>query len=399
LQIGYAYSEKTEECIDRVNGVILQTFSTELKDLILSEDDVDDDIADFCLENDSSTNYSDSTTFAQIGQDAVDNFFANFLYGKYAIIGSINVAFEFNVFTSQSRDYIQENLDDEFVSEQKTEWDNLLNRGLSDGIIYYQDYIDAIDRVYDNYVEFKGLVQEGVDNNYVCDDGVYTSITKSNCICLEGYDWNSSGNTCTGIEYEEDENEEDATDEDITEEDDIDEDQIFNDLVSSDENADAISYLYEEGVISGYDDGSFKPENSLNRAELLKILVEGKGITPDENEYANCFPDVTEDWFAKYVCYAKEQGWVEGYPDGTFLPSSYVNKVEAVKMLLEVFDVETQEPSSSPYSDVPTSEWYAKYIVKAQELGLLEESGAYFPADSITRGEVSENIYRLLLQQ
>lgn len=390
LQIAYAYSEKTEECIDRVNGVILQRYSTELKDLILSEDGVDDDIADFCLENDSSTNYSDLTTFAQIGQDSVDNFFADFLYGKYAMIGSINIAFEYNVFTSQSRDYIQERLDDEFVSESKTEWDDLLNRGISDGIVYYQDYVDAIDRIYDNYVEFKGLVQEGVDNSYVCDEGVYTSITKSNCICLEGYDWNSSGNACNEIEDEEDEA--------AVEDDDIDEGQIFNDLVSSDENAEAISYLYEEGIISGYSDGSFKPENSLNRAELLKILVEGKGVTPDENGYSNCFPDVTSDWYAKYVCYAKEQGWVEGYPDGTFLPSSYVNKVEAIKMLLEVFDVETQEPSSSPYSDVPTSEWYAKYIVKAQELGLLEESGAYSPADSITRGGVSENIYRLLIQ-
>lgn len=255
----------------------------------------------------------------------------------------------------------------------------------SDGICY-------CDQEYGWSDEEQACVAQDLDYLY-CEvsygENSYYSSDDNLCYCEDGYDWNSSGDTCEEIEYEEEyENEDDDTYEE----------QIFSDLVSSDENADAISYLYEEGIISGYSDGSFKPENSLNRAELLKILVEGKGITPDENEYSNCFPDVTSDWYAKYVCYAKEEGWVEGYPDGTFLPSSYVNKVEAVKMLLEVFDVEADEPSSSPYSDVPTSEWYAKYIVKAQELGLLEESGAYSPASSITRGGVSENIYRLLIQ-
>ncbi len=122
------------------------------------------------------------------------------------------------------------------------------------------------------------------------------------------------------------------------------------------------------------------------------------GISPDDTQYSNCFPDVTTDWYAKYVCYAKEQGWIEGYDDGTFLPANEVNKVEAIKMLLEVFGIETHDPISTTFSDVILGEWYAKYIVKAEELGLLEESGIYSPASNITRGGVSENIYRLLLQ-
>jgi len=73
-------------------------------------------------------------------------------------------------------------------------------------------------------------------------------------------------------------------------------------------DAEAINFLKENGIISGYSDGTFKPTNPLNRAELLKILVEGVGYSPDENVYKNCFSDVKEDWYAKYVCYAKEQG-------------------------------------------------------------------------------------------
>ena len=99
-------------------------------------------------------------------------------------------------------------------------------------------------------------------------------------------------------------------------------------------NQTAIEYLFEKDVISGYPDGSFQPNTGLNRAELLKILVGGKGIKPSDG-FRDCFPDVQNQWFARFVCYAKEQNWVQGYKDGTFEPSSLVNKAEAIKMLVE----------------------------------------------------------------
>lgn len=108
----------------------------------------------------------------------------------------------------------------------------------------------------------------------------------------------------------------------------------FSDVPSTHKNRNAIDYLQGAGVINGYADGTFKPENTVNRAELLKILIEGKGINPDGSEYKNCFLDVKEEWFAKYVCYAQEQGWVSGYVDGTFKPAQTVNKAEAIKMLV-----------------------------------------------------------------
>lgn len=151
--------------------------------------------------------------------------------------------------------------------------------------------------------------------------------------------------------------------------------------------------------MGGYSDSTFKPDSSLNRAELLKILVEGAGYTPDESQYSDCFNDVSDEWFAKYACYAKEQGWIEGYSDGSFKPSSYVNKVEALKMLLEVFGIPLVSTESSVYSDVSVTDWYASYVLTAESLGLLEEIGtSYSPASEITRGGVSENIYRLLIQ-
>lgn len=174
--------------------------------------------------------------------------------------------------------------------------------------------------------------------------------------------------------------------------------EIFSDVQAGDANSAAILYLKNNGIVNGYPDGSYKPTNPLNRAELLKILIEGKGISPDPSTYANCFPDVGTDWYAKYVCYAKNQGWIQGYPDGTFKPASNVNKVEALKMLLETFGVPMTIPEMQPYNDVYVHEWYAKYVGTAKDLGLLEETGVnYWPGADITRGQISENIYRLLL--
>jgi len=176
--------------------------------------------------------------------------------------------------------------------------------------------------------------------------------------------------------------------------------EIFSDVDFGDDNAEAISYLETNGVVDGYPDGSFKPNNPLNRAELMKILVEGAGYDPSANGYKDCFPDVTTDWYAKYVCFAEEEGWVEGYPDGFFKPENYVNKVEALKMILEVMGVDLETASSEVYTDVEMGQWYTNYINTAYEWGLLEEDAYsfFYPDHEITRGSVSENLYRLLIQ-
>lgn len=176
----------------------------------------------------------------------------------------------------------------------------------------------------------------------------------------------------------------------------------FTDIYSSHRNYNAIKFLTYLGVLEGYSDGTFKPNNEINRAELMKVMVYGwLGEQPDADEYSDCFPDVKDEWFAPYVCYAKERGWVQGYRDGNFYPANTVSKVEALKMILEAYGVDVPESASLkdlPYKDVYSSSWYAPYLKAAYDMGLLEETGASFePNDGRTRAEVSEEIYRLLV--
>lgn len=147
--------------------------------------------------------------------------------------------------------------------------------------------------------------------------------------------------------------------------------------------AESIRYLEEQGIVSGYPDGSFQPKRTLNRAELTKIVIEA---TFDDSEFAtaadDCFPDVRRtDWFAKYVCFAKEQGIVKGYGDGTFRPGAEIIQPEALKIVLESF-----------YEGIPTSpgQWYQTYFDEAEYSGML-----YFAQDrqpelhKLTRGEMA----------
>ncbi|EKD29282.1 MAG: S-layer protein, partial [uncultured bacterium (gcode 4)] len=161
--------------------------------------------------------------------------------------------------------------------------------------------------------------------------------------------------------------------------------------------------LWEMGVIDGYDDGNFYPNNTVNRAELLKILVEGLGLTSDPDEYKDCFPDVDDDWYAKYVCYAKEEGWVSGYSDGYFHPEDTVNKVEAVKMLLNAYGYEVSEDEDvsdgMPYKDTYSTAWYAGYVKLAFDLGILvEEEGGYFmPDEGRDRGDICMELWEMIM--
>jgi len=99
--------------------------------------------------------------------------------------------------------------------------------------------------------------------------------------------------------------------------------QGFSDIKDSD---DEISLLLESGVVEGRSEGKYEPDERVTRAEMLKIILESRGEDIDEKKHRNCFPDVAHEWFAKYVCYGKNNGIISGYPDGFFRPHHPVNQ-------------------------------------------------------------------------
>lgn len=159
-------------------------------------------------------------------------------------------------------------------------------------------------------------------------------------------------------------------------------DAPFNSAVTA-----GVSVLTEAGAIEGNPDGTFMPDRLLNRAEFLKIVLKSypSSTVDTESDAGNCFPDVGQwDWFSAYVCYAKAQGIVDGYPDGYFRPENNVIYAEALKMLGELYDVIEELPPEW------NETWFVKYREGAYAAGVglpgLEEGGM---DHLLTRGEMA----------
>lgn len=182
-------------------------------------------------------------------------------------------------------------------------------------------------------------------------------------------------------------------------------DNFFSDVPSYHLYRRAVEELSAAGIIAGYPDGTFQPDATINRAELIKILVEGAGISPDADTYHHCFSDVTTQWYAPSVCYAQAQGWVQGYPDARFHPERTLNKVEALKMIVAAHGFslasELSLSTATLFSDTPVTEWYAPYLKTALDRGLIDttDNDLYAPADGQTRGATAEMIFRVRVAQ
>lgn len=196
----------------------------------------------------------------------------------------------------------------------------------------------------------------------------------------------------------------------------LDEMTLYSDVAIDHVNHRAINLVTLEEIIEGYPDGTFRPDSPINRAELTKIAVVASfdsDIVLDSETYNNCFDDVTDQWYAPYICYAAEQGWIQGYDDGTFRPANNVNRVEAMKILLEIAfpEGETPQPTEEDLAvsmpvDLDMTQWYKSYmrfaIVKELVDGqhvMQDPNGDlyYFPDGDMTRKEVVEAIYRFVI--
>lgn len=160
----------------------------------------------------------------------------------------------------------------------------------------------------------------------------------------------------------------------------------FSDVSSDHEFHASLNYVQEMGIVSGYPDGTFQPEKTINRAELTKILAESQFASDIEGCTQTDFPDVPADaWFSPYVCAAVKAGVVSGYPDGTYQPAQTVNVAEASKMIVNSFGLETQTNA-----DV----WFEGYLMALGEKSALPV-GIEAADGGLTRGQMAEIIFRL----
>lgn len=167
----------------------------------------------------------------------------------------------------------------------------------------------------------------------------------------------------------------------------------FPDVIEGHYGYTAIINLASRGIVRGYDDGAFRPYNTVNRAEFAKVLIGGlhPGQLKKERE---CFSDVRRQWFSEAICAAKRLQWLAGYADGTFRPQQTIKKSEAMKIVVMALGVPLDSNAALP-PGTPDGQWYSPYVRKAMELGLILEP-SFNPGADVTRADTAVWIYRSL---
>ena len=128
----------------------------------------------------------------------------------------------------------------------------------------------------------------------------------------------------------------------------------------------AVSTLSNAGILDGYEDGTFRPDGNITRAEFATITARFLEASYDGG---NCFPDIDGHWAAEYINEAANAGIVDGYEDGTFRPQQNITRAEAVTMVNRTVD---RHPDADhlldnmvTWPDNPESAWYYAQIQEA----------------------------------
>ncbi|MCK9186887.1 S-layer homology domain-containing protein [Candidatus Gracilibacteria bacterium] len=174
----------------------------------------------------------------------------------------------------------------------------------------------------------------------------------------------------------------------------------FPDVSSDNEHFVAIKYLVDKGIINGYIDGTFKPDGLVNRAEATKIIVKAFNI-PYDKVFEESFPDVKKsDWFFPFVMASKEEGLLSGYKDGKFKPENNINLAETLKIIEVAGNAKIPEKvESNVFLDTSKDDWYAVYALYARDhnIVLSDDYGNLHAEQPMTRQAFSEVVYRMMI--
>jgi len=136
------------------------------------------------------------------------------------------------------------------------------------------------------------------------------------------------------------------------------------DDVAGTEYEEAVTLLTSLEIVSGYPDGTFRPENTITRAEMARLLI--AALELDDSAigiYGSALKDVGGHWAKGYVGYATKLDIISGYPDKSFKPQNPVSYDEAITMIVRALGYTAADVGKT---------WPANYVEKGTELGILE---------------------------
>ena len=154
--------------------------------------------------------------------------------------------------------------------------------------------------------------------------------------------------------------------------------------------------------IIGYEDGTVRPQGNITRAEVATIFFRLLTDEVREEYWSTVsgYTDVSSsDWYNNAISTLSNLGVITGYEDGTFRPNASISRAEFVTIATRFFDYAAEYEGA--FSDVSYSSWYADFVQAAVDMGLVNgyENGTFRPNASITRAEAVAIVNRVLLRR
>jgi len=166
----------------------------------------------------------------------------------------------------------------------------------------------------------------------------------------------------------------------------------FSDVDTASDVGNAISQLSALGIVSGFGDGTFHPDETLTRAQFAKIAVcmLGEQESAASRSANMVFSDVSgENWASGYINYIAEREIINGYPDGTFGANETINYAQALTILIRLLGYEGEDVGYR---------WPDGYVSKASALGITKNMN-FDKYESLTRGNAAYLVYNTLLAE
>jgi hypothetical protein len=155
----------------------------------------------------------------------------------------------------------------------------------------------------------------------------------------------------------------------------------------------------EKKLVQGYPDGTFRPDQPITRAEFLVMLVKALGLKGGEAALPFTDRDKIGPWAREAVAIAVQEGIVTGYADGTFRPDAYITRAEMAVMIARALGMAVGAEIRTAFADDQEIPAWAKGAVEAlRQQGIIQgrEGNRFSPRDTATRAEAAVILLRMM---
>ncbi|MBO0602563.1 S-layer homology domain-containing protein [Sporosarcina sp. E16_3] len=173
-------------------------------------------------------------------------------------------------------------------------------------------------------------------------------------------------------------------------------DVSFKDVKDTHQFYEAIKSLTSRGVISGYEDGTYKPGQQISRAHAAKIMALALNLDT-ENVVDPGFKDVKKGSpYYGHIAALVQAGIIKGYEDNTFKPAGNLTRAHVAQMLVLGFKLEEEKLSNLPFKDVNNKQWFANHIqtLFSNKITAGTTATTFSPNAFVTRGQVASFIFK-----